>query len=126
MPAGAPGARNYFAEVISLALHSLRQLVRSSSHSRRAEAARQWARRSLWAMAIGGVVIAMHRAAVEVVRARTTAGPCRVGASAVTIEVSVPGGAAVACSATSRHRPRVQRRAGGDVPAGVRANPANG
>ena len=66
MPGGAPGARKYFAQVFSLALHSLMQLVRSPSHSRRAEAARQWARRSLWAVAIGGVIIAMLMFALDV------------------------------------------------------------
>jgi undecaprenyl-diphosphatase len=50
MPASAGiGARsNYAVQVCSFAWLSLAQLVHSPSHSRRAEAARRWARHSLW------------------------------------------------------------------------------
>src|SRR5213080_1120934 len=45
---GRVAPSNYIAEVGSLAWHSLAQLARAPSHSRRAEAARRWARHSLW------------------------------------------------------------------------------
>lgn len=47
----------YFAQLLSFVAMSLAQLVRSPSHSRRAEAGRYWARRSLWLVAITAVVI---------------------------------------------------------------------
>jgi undecaprenyl-diphosphatase len=53
---GAPSA-NYFAQVGTFAWLSLAPLVRSPSHSRRAEAARRWARHSLWLTVSIGVAI---------------------------------------------------------------------
>ena len=52
------GSPNYFSRMLSLAWISLAQLGRSPSHSRRAEASRQWARRSLWIATTGGLIIA--------------------------------------------------------------------
>jgi membrane-associated phospholipid phosphatase len=52
---GASGG--YFARLIAATGLSLAQLVRTPSHSRRAEAARRLARRSLWLAAGGAVVI---------------------------------------------------------------------
>jgi undecaprenyl-diphosphatase len=54
---GVPALRSYPAELIALISSSLMQLVRSPSHSRRAEAARRWARRSLALTAIVAAVI---------------------------------------------------------------------
>jgi undecaprenyl-diphosphatase len=48
---------NYLGEVGALAARSLGQLVRSPSHSRRAEAARRWARQSLFLGAGIGIAI---------------------------------------------------------------------
>src|SRR3954469_6226433 len=48
---------NYFVRLGSLAWLSLAQLVRAPSHSRRAEAARRWARHSLWLTTGIGVAI---------------------------------------------------------------------
>src|SRR3954469_20721591 len=45
---GSAAPSNYIARVGSLAWWSLARLVRPPSHSRRAEAARRWARHSLW------------------------------------------------------------------------------
>jgi membrane-associated phospholipid phosphatase len=56
-PAGRNVASNYVAEVCSLAWLSLAQLVRAPSHSRRAEAARRWARQSLLLSAGIGIAI---------------------------------------------------------------------
>jgi membrane-associated phospholipid phosphatase len=53
---GAPPT-NYFVRVGAFAWLSLAQLVRTPSHSRRAEAARRWARHSLWLTASIGVAI---------------------------------------------------------------------
>src|SRR3954468_17133701 len=51
---------NYVAQVGSFAWLSLAPLVRSPSHSRRAEAARRWARHSLWLMTgIGAAIIVL-------------------------------------------------------------------
>src|SRR5882757_3517315 len=51
---------NYFARLGSFAWLSLAQLVRAPSHSRRAEAARRWARHSLWlSVSIGIAIIAL-------------------------------------------------------------------
>ena len=54
MPATADAAapRGYFADLATLIVASLTQLVRAPSHSRRAEAARNWARRSVLLIAI--------------------------------------------------------------------------
>jgi membrane-associated phospholipid phosphatase len=55
---GAPS--NYVGQVGSFAWLSLAQLVRAPSHSRRAEAARRWARHSLWLTAsIGAAIIVL-------------------------------------------------------------------
>src|SRR3954468_6008548 len=48
---------NYFARLGSLVWLSLAQLVRAPSHSRRAEAARRWARHSLFLT--GGIGVAI-------------------------------------------------------------------
>src|SRR5436309_325433 len=48
---------SYAGQVGSLAWHSVAQLVRAPSHSRRAEAARRWARHSLWLMVGIGIAI---------------------------------------------------------------------
>jgi membrane-associated phospholipid phosphatase len=48
---------NYVVQVGSFAWRSLASLVRSPSHSRRAEAARRWARHSLWLTVSIGVAI---------------------------------------------------------------------
>ncbi len=53
---GVPSA-NYFVQLGSFAWLSLAPLVRSPSHSRRAEAARRWARHSLWLTVSIGVAI---------------------------------------------------------------------
>jgi undecaprenyl-diphosphatase len=50
----------YVGQVCSFAWLSLAQLVRAPSHSRRAEAARRWARHSLWLSAsIGAAIIVL-------------------------------------------------------------------
>src|ERR1043165_5540595 len=48
---------SYIGQLGSLAWSSLAQLVRAPSHSRRAEAARRWARHSLWLTAGIGIAI---------------------------------------------------------------------
>jgi membrane-associated phospholipid phosphatase len=59
-PAGTGARANYAVQVGSFAWLSLAQLVHSPSHSRRAEAARRWARHSLWLTAgIGGAIIVL-------------------------------------------------------------------
>jgi undecaprenyl-diphosphatase len=59
-PASIGARSNYAVRVCSFAWLSLAQLVHSSSHSRRAEAARRWARHSLWLSAgIGAVIIVL-------------------------------------------------------------------
>src|SRR4051794_11884996 len=55
--AGRVAPLNYVGEVCSLAWLSLTQLVRAPSHSRRAEAARRWARQSLLLTASIGIAI---------------------------------------------------------------------
>src|SRR5436305_15143762 len=54
---GFNAASNYVGQVCSLAWLSLAQLVRAPSHSRRAEAARRWARQSLLLSAGIGIAI---------------------------------------------------------------------
>jgi undecaprenyl-diphosphatase len=61
--AGAPS--NYVVGVCSFAWISLAQLVRAPSHSRRAEAARRWARHSLWLSVSIGVAIIMLMYALD-------------------------------------------------------------
>src|SRR5947209_4608737 len=58
--AGSIAPSNYVVQVCSFAWLSLARLVRAPSHSRRAEAARRWARHSLWLTAgIGIAIIAL-------------------------------------------------------------------
>src|SRR4051794_6363591 len=58
--AGSIAPSSYVVQVCSLTWLSLAQLVRAPSHSRRAEAARRWARHSLWLTAgIGIAIIAL-------------------------------------------------------------------
>src|SRR3954462_5318873 len=54
---GSLAPSNYIAQVGSLAWSSLARLARAPSPSRRAEAARRWARYSLWLTAGSGVAI---------------------------------------------------------------------
>jgi membrane-associated phospholipid phosphatase len=56
-PAGIGGSPNYFAQLFALVRLSVMPLVRSPSHSRRAEAARRLARHSLLISAIVGAAI---------------------------------------------------------------------
>lgn len=57
---GSVAPSNYFAQVGSFAWVSLARLMRAPSHSRRAEARRNWARRSLWlTTGIGLAIIAL-------------------------------------------------------------------
>jgi membrane-associated phospholipid phosphatase len=59
-PAGIAARSNYIVRLCSFAGLSLAQLVHSPSHSRRAEAARRWARYSLWLSAgIGAAIIVL-------------------------------------------------------------------
>ena len=56
---GAPST-NYFVQLGAFARLSLAPLVQSPSHSRRAEAARRWARHALWlATGIGAAIIVL-------------------------------------------------------------------
>jgi undecaprenyl-diphosphatase len=58
--AGGGEASNYFSRFFASARSSVTQLVRSPSHSRRAEAARRSARHALLAtMAVGAVIVAL-------------------------------------------------------------------
>jgi len=60
MSAKAGTGANYAVQVCTLAWTSLAQLVRAPSHSRRAEAARRWARHSLWlTVCIGAAIITL-------------------------------------------------------------------
>jgi membrane-associated phospholipid phosphatase len=59
-PTGIAESRNYFSRFVVLAWLSLAQLVRTPSHSRRAEAARRAARHALLLSAgLGGAIIAL-------------------------------------------------------------------
>jgi membrane-associated phospholipid phosphatase len=58
-------ASNYVAQVTVFARLSLAQLVRAPSHSRRAEAARHLARRTLWLAAFGAVAIVALMVALD-------------------------------------------------------------
>ena len=59
-PTGSVAPSNYFTQVGALAWSSLARLMRAPSHSRRAEARRNWARRSLWlTTGIGFAIIAL-------------------------------------------------------------------
>jgi membrane-associated phospholipid phosphatase len=58
--AGAGDSQNYFARFLTLTWLSLAQLVRTPSHSRRAEAARRAARHVLWLTAgLGAAIIVL-------------------------------------------------------------------
>ena len=60
VPTGSVAPSNYVAQVGALAWSSLARLMRAPSHSRRAEARRNWARRSLWlTTGIGFAIIAL-------------------------------------------------------------------
>ncbi|NOJ47931.1 phosphatase PAP2 family protein [Bradyrhizobium archetypum] len=59
-PPAVGESKNYLSRFVTLAWQSLAQLVRSPSHSRRAEAARRAARHVLWLTAgLGGAVIVL-------------------------------------------------------------------
>src|SRR3954469_1566179 len=57
MPIRGGRGPNYVGQVGALAWLSLTQLVRAPSHSRRAEAARHWARQSLWLSIGAGLAV---------------------------------------------------------------------
>src|ERR1700733_139568 len=58
--AGNGTPANYFVQLGSFAWLSLAQLAHRPSHSRRAEAARRWARHSLWlAASLGAAIIVL-------------------------------------------------------------------
>ena len=59
-------SRNYLSRFFMLVLHSLAQLVRAPSHSRRAEAARRSARHVLLLIAILGAAIVALMYALDV------------------------------------------------------------
>ena len=59
------GSKNYFARCATLSWLSLAQLVRSPSHSRRAEAARRAARHVLWLTAGLGAAIIVLMVAID-------------------------------------------------------------
>jgi membrane-associated phospholipid phosphatase len=62
---GSTAPSNYIGQVGALAGRSLTQLVRAPSHSRRAGAARRWARQSLW-LAVGtGIAIILLMVALD-------------------------------------------------------------
>jgi membrane-associated phospholipid phosphatase len=63
---GAGFSANYFSQVYALVLASVSQLVRSPSHSRRAEAARRLARHSVLLTAILAVAIVVLMIVVDV------------------------------------------------------------
>ena len=67
MVASSPAldSRNYASRFVMLAWLSLAQLVRSPSHSRRAEAARRAARHALWLSASLGVAIVILMFAID-------------------------------------------------------------
>jgi membrane-associated phospholipid phosphatase len=64
-PAGRVASSNYIAEVGLLAWSSLARLLRAPSHSRRAEAARRWARQSLWLTVGTGIAIILLMVALD-------------------------------------------------------------
>ena len=57
MPIQRGRGSNYIGQVCALAWLSVAQLVRAPSHSRRAEAARRWARHSLWLTIGAGIAV---------------------------------------------------------------------
>src|SRR5947199_7457917 len=63
--AGSIAPWKYVVRVCSLAWSSLAQLVRAPSHSRRAEAARRWARHSLWLTVGIGIAIIVLMVALD-------------------------------------------------------------
>jgi undecaprenyl-diphosphatase len=62
---GSVPPSNYIGQVCSFAWLSLAQLVRAPSHSRRAEARRRWARRSLWIAVSAGAAIIVLMVALD-------------------------------------------------------------
>jgi membrane-associated phospholipid phosphatase len=62
---GRVAPSNYISQVGALAWSSLAQLVRAPSHSRRAEAARRWARHSLWLAVGSGIAIILLMVALD-------------------------------------------------------------
>ena len=75
----------YAAQLFAVSRHALAQLIRTPSHSRRAEAARKLARHSLWLSAVGAALIIMLMVAfdqteIQLMPARGTPGlwPIRI------------------------------------------------
>jgi undecaprenyl-diphosphatase len=69
---------SYPAQLLALSWHALAQLVRTPSHSRRAEAARKLARHSLWLSAAGAsliivLMVAFDQTEIQLMPARGTA-----------------------------------------------------
>jgi membrane-associated phospholipid phosphatase len=62
---GSTAPSNYIGQVGALAARSLAQLVRAPSHSRRAGAARRWARQSLWLAVGAGIAIILLMVALD-------------------------------------------------------------
>jgi membrane-associated phospholipid phosphatase len=62
---GSLAPSSYIGQLGSLAWSSLAQLVRAPSHSRRAEAARRWARHSLWLTVGIGIAIIVLMVALD-------------------------------------------------------------
>src|SRR3954470_8035786 len=63
--AGRVASSNYIAEFGLLVWSSLAQLLRAPSHTRRAEAARRWARQSLWLTVGSGLAIILLMVALD-------------------------------------------------------------
>ncbi|WP_158667662.1 phosphatase PAP2 family protein [Bradyrhizobium guangdongense] len=86
MSAPADSARaSYAAQLLAVSWRALAQLVRSPSHSRRAEAARKLARHSLWLSAAGAalvivLMVAFDQTEIQLMPARGTPGlwPIRI------------------------------------------------
>ena len=77
--------RGYPAQLLAVSGRALAQLVRTPSHSRRAEAARKLARHSLWLSALGAalvivLMVAFDQAEIQLMPARGTPGlwPIRI------------------------------------------------
>lgn len=69
--------RGYAAQLLNVSGRALAQLVRTPSHSRRAEAARKLARHSLWLSAVGAalvivLMVAFDQAEIQLMPARGT------------------------------------------------------
>ncbi|MFB6460434.1 phosphatase PAP2 family protein [Bradyrhizobium tunisiense] len=87
MPASTSTAPRpgYAAQLLAVSRHALAQLVRTPSHSRRAEAARRLARHSLWLSAAGAalvivLMVAFDQTEIQLMPARGTPGlwPIRI------------------------------------------------